>query len=61
MTTPLAYALPEAARVAGVSTDTLRRAIRATEPPYLKAKKVGSKYVIPATALAEWLDSLPDA
>ena len=61
MTAPLAYPLAEAAKAAGVSIDTLRKAIRATEPPYLRAKKAGTKWLIKASDLADWLDSLPDA
>lgn len=55
-----AYTIPEAAAIKGVSPDTIRRAIRATETPCIKAKKVGTSYRIAASALEEWWDSLPD-
>jgi excisionase family DNA binding protein len=58
---PLAVGLREAADLAGVSTDTVRRAIHATEPPYLKAKRVGARFAIKVSDLEDWLDSLPDA
>lgn len=62
--------LAEAAEQASVSIDTIRRAIRATDPnaypPPLKAKRTGSsekkpEYRIQASALEAWIDSLPDA
>jgi len=61
--------LAEAAEEASVSVDTLRRAIRATDPnaypPPLRAKRTGSErkpeYRIQASALEAWINSLPDA
>lgn len=65
--------LPEAAEEVGVSVDTLRRAIHATDPaqfpPPLAAKRMTKRgstdrnapYRIPASALQAWIDSLPDA
>lgn len=61
MTAPIAYPIAEAAQVAGVSVDTLRRAIHSDRPPYLKAKKLGARILITRDALAEWLSQLPDA
>lgn len=61
----IAYTVVEAARVASVSADTIRRAIHTSETggpvPPLTAKKVGAKYVIPAENLADWITRLPDA
>lgn len=54
------YGIREAADVKGVSDDVIRKAIHASEPPYLKAKKVGQRYVISASALDEWFEGLPD-
>lgn len=63
------YTVPEAAEVAGMSESTLKRAINATEGHVLRAKRKPSRngdgpgrgYVIPASALAEFLDGLADA
>ena len=65
----IAYTLAEAADAASVSIDTLRRAIRATDPsvypPPLRAKRTGTEkrpaYRIQAAELQAWIDSLPDA
>lgn len=56
-----AYTIPEAAALKRVSPDLIRRAIKSTEKPFLRAKKVGKGYRIPASALEEWFDSLEDA
>lgn len=60
-----AYSITEAAEVAGVSPDTIKRAIHATVPtperPSLRAKKLGAKYLVLADDLRAWLQSLPDA
>lgn len=56
-----AYTIPEAAARKSVSPDTIRRAIRATEPPFLRARKVGRGYRIDASALDAWWQSLPEA
>ena len=56
-----AYTIPEAAALKRVSQDTIRQAIKRTEPPFLRAKKVGRGYRITASALEAWFDSLPDA
>jgi excisionase family DNA binding protein len=56
-----AYTITEAAAIKRVSPDLIRRAIRATEPPFLCAKKVGKGYRIRASALDDWFESLPDA
>jgi excisionase family DNA binding protein len=53
-----AYRITEAAAVKGVSEATIRRAIHASD---LKAKKVGRFYSIPARALDDWYDALPEA
>lgn len=51
----------EAADMYGCSIDTIHRAIKATEPPYLKAKKIGGRISIAVKDLEAWHDSLPDA
>lgn len=56
-----AYTIPQAAAIKNVSPDFVRRAIHRTEPPFLRAKKVGKSYRIGATALDEWWDQLDDA
>lgn len=52
----------EAARVAGVSLDTIRRSINKGT---LRAKRTGDngggKYLVSRAALADWFDQLPDA
>ena len=63
------YTVPEAAEVAGMSESTLKRAINATEGHVLRAKRKPSRngdgpgrgYVIPGSALTEFLDGLEDA
>lgn len=63
---PLAYSAKKAAEAAGVSLDTILRAIRRGD---LRAKRSGQlddgtptgKYLIPRAALADWLEALPDA
>lgn len=55
------YTLGEAAEIKRVSPDLLRRAIKATSGPTLKAKKVGRGYRVSASALDSWFDSLEDA
>ena len=65
----VAYSLPDAAKAAGVSVDTLRKAIHATDPaafpPPLRAKRKGTSehapYYITPSELARWVDSWPDA
>lgn len=67
----LSYSVAEAAAATGMSGDTIKRAIRATDyskwPRPLKAKKAGDEtspnapYLILAGDLQSWLDSLPDA
>lgn len=61
MTEPTAYTLAEAAQQVRMSEKHLTRAIKATAPPYLKAKKHGRGYRIKPEDLREWFDSLPDA
>ena len=54
----LAYSLDEAARAAGgVSRSTLERAIRRGA---LKAKKIGSRTIIPAASLEAFINDQPD-
>lgn len=65
----LAYTVSEAADVTRMSQDTIRKAIRATNPrnfpPPLRAKRVGTgpraKHLILAADLMSWLSTLPDA
>lgn len=72
MSQQIAYTLDQAATQVQQSTDTLRRAIKATAyvdaqgepvfPPPLKgAKRDSKKYLIPHDALMEWVSRLPDA
>lgn len=66
MTAPLAYSKTGAAAAAGVSPDTIARAIKSGR---LLAKRTSEsadgepagRVVILATELAKWLDSLVDA
>ncbi|WP_181312501.1 helix-turn-helix domain-containing protein [Nocardioides campestrisoli] len=55
------YTIPEAAAIKKVSSDLIRRAIRATEGNTLAAKKVGKGYRIKASELDAWFDGLDDA
>lgn len=57
----VAYTIPEAAAIKRVSPDLIRRAIKATERPFLRAKKIGKGYRISASALEEWWSELDDA
>lgn len=59
--TSLRLTVAEAAKIAGVSQDQIRRWIRATEPPYLEAQRAGTKLLIKPEALEACLDSLPSA
>lgn len=56
-----AYTIQEAAAIKRVGPDTIRRAIKATEGPILRAKKVGKGYRIAASALEDWWNQLDDA
>lgn len=62
------YTIGEAVGITGLSQSTLKRAINATEGKVLRAKRKPSRtgapgrgYVIPASALAEFLEGLDDA
>lgn len=57
----LAYKIPEAADRAGVSRDTIRKAImlRADDPGHLPSRKVGVVYLVLHDDLVAWLDRLP--
>lgn len=56
-----AYTISEAAAIKRVSPDLIRRAIRATEGPTIRAKKIGKGYRIAASALEDWWNQLEDA
>lgn len=56
-----AFSVQQAAELKGVSIDTIRRAVRATEPPFLRAKKVGGRIRISEGDLENWWEQLPDA
>lgn len=60
-----AMSLREAAAYVGVSEKTIRAAIHSAggegSVPYLRARKLGSRYLIAVADLEEWLDSLPEA
>ena len=58
------YTTREVADLCSVSLSTVERAIKRTDPPFLRAKKVtpGSRAVrIPASAVAEWQAQMEDA
>jgi hypothetical protein len=63
------YTVLEAAEVSGMSESAIKRAINATEGHVLRAKHKPSRngtgpgrgYVIPASALAEFLEGLDEA
>ncbi|MGW8565705.1 hypothetical protein [Isoptericola sp. NPDC055881] len=66
MPSALAMTLAEAAALTPFSVDTLRRAIRETDPtafpPPLRAKKDSrGRQIVLTRELERWLDSLPDA
>jgi len=56
-----AYSIAAAADLKSVSQDFIRRAIRATTPPMLRAKKVGKGYRISASDLESWWNDLEEA
>lgn len=56
-----AYTITDAAALYSVSPDTIRRAIHRTEPPFLRAKRIGGRYRVSLEALEEWWRQLPDA
>lgn len=66
---PLAVGIADAAAMTGVSQNTIRRAVKATDPaafpPPLRARKVGSgpsaKHLIRVVDLEAWVDAFPDA
>lgn len=53
-----AYSRDEAARLYGVSLDTIRRAINTGQ---LRAKKVGRVIRVDEKSLEDWFKNLPDA
>lgn len=55
---PKAYSREDAARLYGISLDTVRRAINKGD---LKAKRVGRVIRVSEEALAKWWASLEDA
>lgn len=57
----LGYSVDEAATLAGVSSDTIRKAIHTLDGVALRAKKIGRKYLITHEQLQAWLAALPDA
>ena len=58
MSAVLAYTIEDAARAVGVSSDTIRGAIRTGD---LAVRYVGRKRIVPADELAAWVDALPSA
>jgi excisionase family DNA binding protein len=56
-----AYTIADAAALKSVSPDFIRKAIRATAAPTLRAKKVGKGYRISASALESWWNELEEA
>lgn len=61
MTAPLFLTLKQAARVTGLSPDTLSRYIHAGELRAKKTAKTGGKTLIRASDLETWFDGLVDA
>ena len=62
MSVAIAYNLQRASELTGLSVDFLRRAIKATDPDRpLPARLAGSRYVILASDLEEWMRSRPEA
>ena len=65
----LAVGIADAAAMTGVSQNTIRRAVKATDPnsfpPPLRARKVGNgpsaKLIFTTGDLAAWVESFPDA
>lgn len=58
---PIAVDINEAARLASLSQDSIREAIKRTDDQYLPAKKYGAKWLIRRADLDEWIANLPDA
>lgn len=69
MSDRLAYSVEGAAEAVSVSPQTIRRALRSTDPkvfpPPLRAKRAGSEakpsFRILASELVRWVNSWPDA
>lgn len=62
MSVAIAYNLQRASELTGLSVDFLRRAIKATDPDlHLPAHLAGSRYVILASDLEDWMRSRPEA
>jgi len=62
MSVAIAYNLQRASELTGLSVDFLRRAIKATDPDlHLHARLAGSRYVILASDLEDWMRSRPEA
>lgn len=56
------YTTTEAAEIKRVSPDTIKRAIKSTDPDkHLVAKRLTSGYRIKASDLDDWWDRLEDA
>ena len=62
MSVAIAYNLQRASELTGLSVDFLRRAIKANDPDRpLPARLAGSRYVILASDLEEWMRTRPEA
>ena len=62
MSVAIAYNLQRASELTGLSVDFLRRAIKATAPAlHLPARLAGSRYIILASDLEEWMRNRPEA
>lgn len=55
-----AYTIAQVAELKNVSPGFVRKAIKATEGPCLRAKKVGKGYRASASAVEDWWSSLDD-
>lgn len=61
MSGPLSYSVNQVAERTGLSTDFIRKAIRATDPDmHLPARLAGTKYIVLADDLENWLKNLPE-
>jgi hypothetical protein len=62
MSVAIAYNLQRASELTGLSVDFLRRAIKAPAPdPPPPARLAGSRYIILASDLEEWMRNRPEA
>lgn len=62
MSVAIAYNLQRASELTGLSDDFLRRATKSTDPDlHLPARLAGSRYIILASDLEDWMRNRPEA